>query len=272
MKKTTLFILITFITVTTNAQTVIWSSDSEDYATDWFVDDLDADGYTWELYSEASILGFVDDGLLFGSRSWEPGPPAEALDPDNLLITPTFTIPVAVTSIMFKMKVASSDPIYFTENFAVYVYDTAIGETFDNLIHEETLTEGGAGTAKDIMAAIPDSFAGKTVGLIIRHYNCFDQNLLLVDDFEVSHGTLSNDENVYSKIKVLALNKTIGLYNLPASTSYNLYNMTGQEIMKGSTNQREYVIEASTLASGVYIVELGDANTNAVIRKKVVLQ
>ena len=70
----------------------------------------------------------------------------------------------------------------------------------------------------------------------------------------------------------MALNKSIGLYNLPASTSYNLYNMTGQKIMKGSTNQREYVIEASTLASGVYIVELGDANTNAVIRKKVVLQ
>jgi hypothetical protein len=122
------------------------------------------------------------------------------------------------------------------------------------------------------MAAIPVSFAGKTVGLLIRHYNCFDQNLLLVDDFEVSYGTLSIEDNALSKIKVVALNKSIGLYNLPAFSNYNLYNMSGQEVLKGSTNEREYVIEASSLASGVYIVELGDTNTNAVIRKKVVLQ
>ena len=83
---------------------------------------------------------------------------------------------------------------------------------------------------------------------------------------------LSTDDNVFNKIKVVALNKSIGLYNLPSSSNYNLYNMTGQEVLKGTTNQRDYVIEASSLASGVYIVELGDTNTNAVIRKKVVLQ
>jgi hypothetical protein len=85
-------------------------------------------------------------------------------------------------------------------------------------------------------------------------------------------GTLGIGENELNKIKVVSLNKSIGLYNLPSSASYNLYNMTGQEVLKGTTNQKDYVIEASTLASGVYIVELGDANTNAVIRKKVVLQ
>jgi hypothetical protein len=84
--------------------------------------------------------------------------------------------------------------------------------------------------------------------------------------------TLSVKDNQFDKIKIIALNKTIGLYNLLETTSYNLYNMTGQEVLKGSTNERDFVIEASTLASGVYIVELGDTNTNAVIRKKVVLQ
>jgi hypothetical protein len=48
--------------------------------------------------------------------------------------------------------------------------------------------------------------------------------------------------------------------------------MTGQEVLKGSTNERDFVIEVPTLASGVYILELGDTNTNVVIRKKVVLQ
>ena len=48
--------------------------------------------------------------------------------------------------------------------------------------------------------------------------------------------------------------------------------MTGQEVLKGSTNQGDHVIEATSLASGVYIVELGDTKTNAFYRKKVVLQ
>ena len=48
--------------------------------------------------------------------------------------------------------------------------------------------------------------------------------------------------------------------------------MTGQEVLNGSTNQRDYVIEVPTLASGVYLLELTDTNSKGVIRKKVVLQ
>jgi hypothetical protein len=80
-----------------------------------------------------------------------------------------------------------------------------------------------------------------------------------------------NDKEL-NKIKVVSLNKSIGLYNLPVTAQYNIYNMTGQEVLKGSTNERDFVIEVPTLASGVYILVLGDTNTNVVFRKKVVLQ
>lgn len=104
-------------------------------------------------------------------------------------------------------------------------------------------------------------------------YNSTDTNGDGIGDpITTGQTVLGLGDNILSKIKIVALNKSIGLYNLPSSASYNLYNMTGQEVLKGSTNQREYVIEATSLASGVYIIELGDTNTNAVIRKKVVLQ
>lgn len=83
---------------------------------------------------------------------------------------------------------------------------------------------------------------------------------------------LSIEDNVFSKIKVVALNKSIGLYNLPETAQYNVYNITGQEVLKGITDNRDYVIEAATLASGVYVLELTDTNSKGVIRKKVVLQ
>lgn len=84
--------------------------------------------------------------------------------------------------------------------------------------------------------------------------------------------TLSLEDNALSKVKVIALHKSIGIYNLYTNTNYKLFNMTGQEVLNGTTDNRDYVIEATTLASGIYIVELGDNKSNTVIRKKVVLQ
>lgn len=81
------------------------------------------------------------------------------------------------------------------------------------------------------------------------------------------------DNNDFSsRIKIVALNKSIGLYNLPEASSYTLYNVTGQEVMQGTTNKSVYVIEANTLASDVYIAQIKDTNSDAVIRKKLVLQ
>lgn len=83
--------------------------------------------------------------------------------------------------------------------------------------------------------------------------------------------TLGIDDKLISKIKVVALNKSIGLYNLPESTNYKLYNITGQNILEGSIDNNTYVIEANTLSSGIYILELIDNNSHAVLKKKLVL-
>lgn len=83
--------------------------------------------------------------------------------------------------------------------------------------------------------------------------------------------TLGIEVNVLSKIKIIALHKSIGLYNLPESTEYRLYSMTGQSIFEGKINNSTYVIEANTVAAGIYIIELKDKNSSAVLRKKIVL-
>jgi len=104
-------------------------------------------------------------------------------------------------------------------------------------------------------------------------YNSTDTNGDGIGDpITAGQSVLGIEDNIFSKLKIVALHKSIGLYNLPETSKYAIYNMIGQEVLKGSTSEREYVIEASSLASGVYIVELEDVNTSAIIRKKVVLQ
>lgn len=83
---------------------------------------------------------------------------------------------------------------------------------------------------------------------------------------------LGVEENTISKVKIVALNKTIALFNLPQATDYSVYTMTGKLALDGKiTNSSKYSIEANTLSSGIYIIELRDLNSNAVVRKKIVL-
>jgi len=84
--------------------------------------------------------------------------------------------------------------------------------------------------------------------------------------------TLSTNEFENNNTRIVALNKSIALYNLPQSIEYKVVDITGKSVMSGNLVASDsYVIEANTLANGVYIVELFDANSNAIIRKKVVL-
>ena len=83
--------------------------------------------------------------------------------------------------------------------------------------------------------------------------------------------TLSTPTKAFENIKVVALNKSIGLYNLPEASNYTLFNVAGQKVLDGKINSSTHVIEASNVSSGVYIIEIIDLNTKATLRKKVVL-
>ncbi|NRR93276.1 T9SS type A sorting domain-containing protein [Winogradskyella undariae] len=83
--------------------------------------------------------------------------------------------------------------------------------------------------------------------------------------------TLSIEDSVLNDIKIVTLNKSIGLYNLTEATNYRLINMTGKQVMDGLTTSDDFVIEANSLATGIYILELTDSNTKATLKKKLVL-
>ncbi|MGJ8592004.1 MAG: T9SS type A sorting domain-containing protein [Aquaticitalea sp.] len=99
----------------------------------------------------------------------------------------------------------------------------------------------------------------------------FAYNTTPDDPINAGQTTLSVDDFSVNDVRVVALNKSISLFNLPESTSYNLFSTSGQSVLKGNTNSDTYVIEAASMATGVYILELNDAATNAVIRKKIIL-
>lgn len=85
-------------------------------------------------------------------------------------------------------------------------------------------------------------------------------------------GLLGTDDHKFSNLKVIVQDKNIQLYNLPETSSYRLYSITGKSILSGKTESDKYIIETRTLASGIYILELENIINRATVRRKIVLK
>ena len=262
MKKITfIFTLCAFLMANLiSAQTVVWSDNLEDSATygTFGVNDMDADGNNWGLYNtnaSSSAAGLT--GIYWGSSSYiSTGP----LTPDNLLFTPTMDIPAAETGIVFKMRVAAWYTPDFAENFTVYVYDNADGANLAAPIHSETLTAGGAETAKMISVDVPAIFAGKTIGFLIRHYDCTNQATFMVDDFEVSYGNaLSTEDNSIGKISIYpnSVKEIVTINTNKLINSITIVNQLGQTVKV--IQEKEILnntVNLSNLSSGLYFMSI----------------
>lgn len=113
----------------------------------------------------------------------------------------------------------------------------------------------------EVLTDIPDSWTIKEFA-----YNSVADASILA-----GQQTLSTANAIIKAIRVVALNKSISMYNLPTQTNYRLYDMSGKTVLQGSTSQKIDTIEANTVASGVFILEIEDVNTKVTTRKKLVL-
>ncbi|MGK0458437.1 MAG: hypothetical protein ACJAVE_001420 [Polaribacter sp.] len=258
MKKITLlFTICAFLTANViNAQTVIWSSDLDD-TTGWSSSDNDEDGQKWNFYSGgADSYGMT--GSFAASESWNGtvGP----LNPDNRLYTPVVAIPAQALEIAYKMKVVSPDPTWFDEKFAIYAYDSDGDGSDLTEIHSESLTVGGVGTAKDVSIVVPDSFAGKNVQFIVRHFDCPDRNSIFIDDFEVSYAsTLSTEDNITEKISVYpnSVKDVITINTNKVINSITVVNQLGQTVKV--IQEKEILnntVNLSNLSKGLYFMSI----------------
>jgi hypothetical protein len=83
--------------------------------------------------------------------------------------------------------------------------------------------------------------------------------------------TLSTTDQALLATRIFASDMKINLENLPEQSSYRVYNLLGQEVLSGDINQKSHSIDASARATGIYFLELTNVNTNAILRKKLIL-
>lgn len=96
-------------------------------------------------------------------------------------------------------------------------------------------------------------------------------NMTAGDPINAGQQTLSIETSELSATRIVALNKTIGLYDLTEAIDYTLYDISGKNVLAGNITGHTSTIDANGVSTGVYFLELKGIESKAVIRKKVIL-
>ena len=182
--------------------------DFEDgYPEGWTTIDADGDGYDWVLlsnsfgvyhYEGVSLEGLGHNGseelMCSGSYSNATG---MAINPDNYLVTPQVTLGGT-----FSFWACAQDLYYAADHFGVAVSTGSNDNPEDFVMLKEwTMTAKGQGAKTEatrsgnrgqgswyLFTVDLSAYAGQTGYIALRHFDCYDQFILNVDDIELRSG------------------------------------------------------------------------------------
>ena len=177
----------------------------------WTTIDANNDGYDWVLGSEIGGVYLASGASLAGSGHDESADlvcsgsysnaTSAAITPDNYLVAPAQINVQAGASISFYA--CAQDASYAAEHFGVAVSTTTATASAFTMVQEWTMTAKSAPTAENngiIRGSRAQgswynynvdlsSYAGQTIWVAIRHFNCNDQFILNVDDITIYDGS-----------------------------------------------------------------------------------
>ncbi len=143
----------------------------------WTLIDADGDGQNWFIFNTSGTIQ---------SASYN----SAALTPDNWLVTPPLAIP-ATGSYEVTWTATAQDQSWPAEHYGVYISTTSPVVSAFTMIQEWTLSTGVFHPVIDLSA-----YAGETIYIALRHFNCTDNFRLSIDDFIVREQAGANQVTV----------------------------------------------------------------------------
>ena len=279
MKKVLLFVLAALFAYTMNAQT-IFSESFENGLDAWTTTDSDGDGNDWLTTSDYANAGAVapHSGTYYAiSQSWNSSD--GALTPNNWMVTnQAITIPEAGYSLIwYESGTTYSSNV---ERCAVYVSTSNNISNMTSAVQDAVITvsANGVWTRKSVEL---DAYAGQTVYIAFRHYNCTDGEILAIDDIEVSkptttpeieltsidlggsYGYLGDEFSVKGTVTNLSANALTSFtvnYSVDGANS-TPFNVTGINVANGETYEFTHNV-APTYVVGYNHVTVTVSNPN----------
>ena len=168
------------------------------------INDADVDGYKWHIYAYG-----LNEGPSLCSESYILG--KGKLTPDNYIVTKQQYYITADSKLQFVYQST------YVEKFAVEV--STDGESFESVWVEPN------STGNVIKTAVIDlsEYAGQSVYIALRHYDCTDGLRLLIDDLALTDGSAKSRSVAQTRstnqIEIDAVQFPAGKYYLVASAT-----------------------------------------------------
>ena len=215
----------------------------------WTVIDANNDGYTWCLtsaipttwtYYASLTLDWYHGGTnAICSGSYING--VGALNPDEYLVSPQVTL---AAGSQLSFWVAATDASYPADHFGVFVSDNGTSDWTS--VQEWTLTGKSAGKSGDPRATRDgnglrlgnwynytvdlSAYAGQKY-IAFRHFNCYDQYIMCLDDIALTSGAKDGDRHLeYYKVMCTSIDGE-PIYN--ANTVYPFCQVNTDELIEG---------------------------------------
>ena len=220
---------------------VFWDfkdADYPDFLEDWYTVNADEDTLNWTLYYTSSAY----DDLCWGSESWNSG--VGGFTPDNWLITPETKLEGTLSFNLCG---------YYEDYISVYAlvgWDPSNGyaPAEEDLILLESFTTDGSG---DFVPTSVDlsSLNGAMGRIVFRHYNCYDQFRVYIDDIQIGV-VIPEAEWTY------AYDITDNFYKIEGLTPETKYEV--QVMGKNADHESDWcdIVEFTTLAETPVIPDL----------------
>lgn len=183
MKKVLLSAAAVALTLSAGAQTYFSEDFSGGTLGQFSSIDNDSDGNEWAVADVSGNINSTDNSAI--SNSWTSG--SGPLTPDNILVTTNaidLTGASGTITLTWKAGNVETTNNWWEENYDVIV---STGNTVGNItgatpVFNEVLPSGGAMLDRSVDVS---AYAGQMVYLSFRHYNCTDENFLIIDDVEM---------------------------------------------------------------------------------------
>ena len=156
-----------------------WYFESQSEVNEWTFVDKDGDGYNW-MWNELNnntFPAYEGAGCIY-SHSFVNY--FGAVNPNNWAISPEFTIPENASSATLSWYAGPQDPDYPEEHYGVYVGTGTDTANYTQLFEETISYSDYKNTTVDLTA-----YAGQTIRVAFRHFNCSDMFILKLDQVEV---------------------------------------------------------------------------------------
>lgn len=218
----TLLPALAFVVGTTAFAQTHFSDDFNDVnLTGWSSTDNDSDappasGTNFDIWYAADMsASFSQLGAGSAvSRSWASN---VVYSPNNFLVSPAINLTSASAtglSLMWQVgSIESTASTWYQEHYAVYVSTSNTPATMIATapVYEETLPAGETVFSRTVDLS---SYAGQTVYVLFRHYNCTDENALVLDNVVVKNlqaNDASVDGVVLNRYSQISTNNTLAV-------------------------------------------------------------